>query len=179
ADLESRTRNHKSQLPSDSNPPGDAPEQSELRPGTPAEILPPAPGLRQPRVLSENPVWTGWDIALLIVVFFVALLAVTWTALPVAHRVPSMRRMSAMAVLQKPIVIICIEGVAEFAVLLFMVWLVRLSYRRPFWPALRWNFPHARWAAFLTIGFALALALAPFESGLEKVVPSPKQLPID
>jgi membrane protease YdiL (CAAX protease family) len=60
-----------------------------------------------------------------------------------------------------------------------MIGLVRLSYGRPFWPAVRWNFPHARWAAFLTIGFALALALAPFESGLEKVAPSPKQLPID
>jgi membrane protease YdiL (CAAX protease family) len=43
----------------------------------------------------------------------------------------------------------------------------------------RWNFPHARWLAFVAIGFALALALAPFETGLEKIAPSPKELPIE
>jgi len=124
-------------------------------------------------------VWSGWDVALLVIVFFVALAVVTWFGLPIARKLPSMRHMTALAVLQSPIVVICIEGAAEFAVLLFMIALVRVSYRRPFWPAVRWNFPHSRWSAFLAIGFVLALALAPFESGLEKVAPSPKQLPID
>jgi membrane protease YdiL (CAAX protease family) len=31
----------------------------------------------------------------------------------------------------------------------------------------------------VAIGFALALALAPFETGLEKIAPSPKELPIE
>jgi membrane protease YdiL (CAAX protease family) len=124
-------------------------------------------------------VWSGWDVALLIVVFIFALFVATFAALPLAKRFHSMRNMSATAIVQSPIVIIAIEGAAELGVLLFMLLLVRLYYHRPFLPALRWNFPHARWAAFLTVGFALALALAPFETGLEKLVPSPKQLPID
>jgi membrane protease YdiL (CAAX protease family) len=174
----------------DSNPFGESPDRRaatpeiapaapEISPAIPAEILPPGSALRPAPIRRENPVWSGWDVALLVVVFFVALVGVTWTALPLARRLPSMQHMTAMAVLQRPIVVIAIEAAAELVVLLFMIWLVRVYYRRPFWPAVRWNFPHARWAAFLTIGFALALALAPFESGLEKVAPSPKQLPID
>lgn len=164
---------------SDSNPLGDAPEQNSSGPEIPSEILPPVPESRPVRILSENPVWSGWDVALLVIVFFVALIASTWAALPLARKFPSMRHMTALAVVQRPIVVIAIEAAAELLVLLFMIWLVRLSYRHAFLPAVRWNFPHARWAAFVTVGFALALALAPFESGLEKVAPSPKQLPID
>lgn len=111
--------------------------------------------------------------------FVVALFAITFLSLPLAKRVPAMHNMSASAVLQNPVVLIVIEGIAELTVFLFMFWLVRTYYDRPFWPALQWNFPQARWLAFLIIGFALALALAPFETGLEKVAPSPKQLPID
>lgn len=134
---------------------------------------------RPVRIRGENPVWSGWDVALLVAAFLIALAAVTWIAVPMAHKLPSLRHMTAMDVLRQPVVVIVIEAIAELLVLLFMIWLVRGHYRRPFWPALRWNFPHARWALFLTIGFALWLALGPFESGLEKVAPSPKELPID
>lgn len=123
--------------------------------------------------------WSGWDVALLVLVFIVSLFAATYVALPLARRAPSLRHASATTIVGTPVVVIAIEGAAELAVLLFMLFLVRLYYDRPFLPALRWNFPHRRWAAFLTIGFALALALAPFESGLEKLHPSPKDLPID
>jgi membrane protease YdiL (CAAX protease family) len=167
-------------LSSDPNPLNGPPDQERPAPEIPSEILPPLPQQPAPvRTLSENPVWSGWDVALIVVVFMFALFAATFVALPVAKRFDSMRNMSATAVVQSPIVVITIEGIAELGVLLFMVFLVRTHYGQPFFAALRWNFPNIRWAAFLMIGLALALALAPFETGLEKIAPSPKQLPID
>ncbi|MBV8207639.1 MAG: CPBP family intramembrane metalloprotease [Acidobacteria bacterium] len=134
----------------------------------PAEPAPPASGNR------EDPVWSGWDVALLVVAFLVALFVTTWVAAAAARRITG-----STAIIANPVIEILVEAASQLVFLVFALSLVRFHYGQQFWGAIKWNFPRSRWAGFLVIGFAMAMALAPFLSGLEKIVPSPRQLPID
>lgn len=118
-------------------------------------------------------------MALLVVVFVAAMFVAAFAVPVIAKHVPSLRGMAIRDLLQVPEVAIGIEWWAQAALLVFMLLLVSVHYRRPFLASVRWKFPRARWGVFLVLGFAMALALAPFETGLEKVAPSPKQLPIE
>jgi len=121
----------------------------------------------------ENPVFTGWDVlaiaaltfATMIVLQLAVLLAAHWWWYP--HE-------SMADVAQKPILLLISQFLIYAAVAVFMIMLVEGKYRVPFWQAIRWNWPRARWR-LLALGVALLLAL----NLLENMLPMPKDTPFE
>ena len=73
-----------------------------------------------------------------------------------------------------PEVVMIAQVLVYAAVFALMRWRVD-ELRQPFWTAIRWNWPQARWGGFLLLGVVLYFVLI----GLGQVLPIPKHLPID
>lgn len=128
--------------------------------------MPPAPPPR-------DPVWTGWDVVMILVVALLGLfvfgtligVALTATHHPVSSTSPGMLRVMLLA-----------QSLSYVAVLLFMRALVVRHYHRRFADAVQWHWPREhRWLVYLLGGMALAV-LVQLVSAL---LPIPKTLPID
>jgi membrane protease YdiL (CAAX protease family) len=119
-------------------------------------------------------VWTGWDVLAILlltlaaVVFFVAAitLALKWLVYPDAGFTNLMMR--------HPLIVVGAQTLAYFVVLTFMAVLVRYARGRPFWSAIRWNWPK-KWWPYFAGGTALSMGL----QLLARLLPIPKSLPID
>ena len=146
------------QYPSFEPPPGAAPQ------------VPEPPALSPP---EENPPWTGWDVLALamLTLFFIFVFALLTTFAAQHFLFP---RESPVEVAKYPLVIVAAQVLAYAVVLILMVILVRRGRRLPFWRSLRWNWP-ANWLGYLFGGVVLAVAL----QGLARLLPVPKELPID
>jgi membrane protease YdiL (CAAX protease family) len=128
--------------------------------------MPPAP---QPR----DPVWSGWDVVMIVVVailgifIFGTLIGVVLMA--THHRVPS----ASPAMLR---VMLLAQFLSYIVVLLFMRELVVRHYHRRFAEAVRWQWPREhRWLAYLLGGMGLAVVV----QLVSVLLPIPKTLPID
>jgi membrane protease YdiL (CAAX protease family) len=140
-------------------PPGQEPQPPDAAP------------VSSPR--SEDPPWSGWDvlgIALLTVLAIVVFLFATTLA---AQRL-LFPRLPSVEVAKLPLVTVAAQFLAYLVVLVFMVLLVKRGQGRPFWSAVRWNWPRNSFV-YLLGGVALAFGL----QGLAHVLPMPKELPID
>jgi len=122
----------------------------------------------------ENPPWNGFDLLLLacVVVFGIfSLLRFQWEFCTESMASPWRNLRGNPSVWM----VVPAEGAAYVVMLAVLYWLAG-SRHLHFWRALSWNWPPGLgWAGFLLVGFALA-----FVAGLlQKVLPLPKELPIE
>ncbi len=136
----------------------------DLGPEPPQATFPPP----FPRHPEENPVWNGWDVLRIAVVALATLSLLLLLATTIAaHWKLSLSR--------DALVSIPAQLLSYIIVFAFMYVVVTRVYHRPFWPALRWNWPGRAWLGFIGIGVALAISVPVISSHL----PIPKSLPID
>jgi len=127
--------------------------------------MPPAP--------PRDPVWSGWDVVMILVVAVLGLFifgTMISVALMATHRsVPA----ASPAMLR---VMLLAQALSYIGVLLFMHALVVHHYHRRFAEAVRWRWPREhRWLAYLLGGMALAVVV----QLVSVLLPIPKTLPID
>ena len=121
----------------------------------------------------RDPVWSGWDVVMILVVavlgIFIFGTLISAVLMITGHGV----RAASPAVLR---VMLLAQFLSYIVVLLFMHVLVVRHYHRRFADAVRWHWPREhRWLAYLLSGMALAV-LVQLASAL---LPIPKTLPID
>jgi hypothetical protein len=122
---------------------------------------------------GENPVWSGWDVLLIV---GLTLLMLVLTQLVVA---PGVLRFAYphtpwMDVAQKPASALLAQLMTYLVVTLYMILLVEGKYRSRFWKAIRWNWPGIAGISFIGIGvLMLGLDL------LGRFLPMPKNTPFD
>ena len=120
---------------------------------------------------SENPPWSGWDVLRIVVVGVVAIAICSIGILTLALR----RHHHTAADLERdPLLILPAQAIAYVVIVIFMYVLVTRERRKPFWSAVRWNFPQ-HWYAFGAIGVIVAIS----GQMLSALLPIPKSLPID
>ena len=126
-----------------------------------------------PARLRRNPPWSGWDVVGLVVLTFVTIIVFLFGSTLVAQRL-LFPILPASEVAKYPLVTVVAELLAYIIVLGFMVALVRRSGATSFGTAVRWNWPSS-WMFYLAVGVALSFSL----QELARVLPMPKELPID
>ena len=123
---------------------------------------------------SENPVFSGWDVAkiagltILLAIFVVPALMVSAARLFVYQHEPW------LDVAQKPAIALLSQFVAYIVVALFMVLLIEGRYHTRFWPAIRWNWPGIAGLNLLGVG----VLMLGFDY-LARFLPMPKNTPFD
>jgi hypothetical protein len=145
--------------------PGSAVEGSD--PASPAASSVPV----TPRV--ENPVWSGWDVLLIVGLTFVTMLVLQFIVL-MAAQVLVYPHLNLGEVAQKPILLLVSQFLVYAAIAACMIALVEGKYHVPFWRAIRWNWPHSAWR-LLALGAAMLFAL----SLLQSLLPMPKDTPFE
>jgi membrane protease YdiL (CAAX protease family) len=147
------------------------PDFSSLPSSWPESDFPPAPPPVAPP--EENPVWNGWDVLLIAAItlfsIFVFIAATTYAAQKLFYR-----RLPLMEVGKFPLVTVVAQLLAYVIVFAFMVWLVRIHYRRPFFREVHWKWPEGWW---LYLGFGVVLSIT--LQAVASFLPMPKELPID
>ena len=148
-------------------------EEHRLTPvGAPDAILPQnLPQVTAPPV--ENPVWNGWDVVLIALLTFVAMV-VLQLAVTLAARRLLYPHASWSDVLQKPIVLLISQLLIYLVVGAFMVFLVEGKYHVPFWKSIHWDWPRSAWK-LLALGAGLLFAL----DILQNFLPLPKDTPFE
>ena len=94
----------------------------------------------------RDPVWTGWDVLVIAVLAFVAivvlqLLFVAGAKFVIYPQLPWREALPQLA--QKAMLAIMAQFVAYILLALYMVALVEGKYRVRFWQAIRWNWPRS------------------------------------
>ena len=121
-----------------------------------------------------DPAWDGWDILRLTFITIVALIAGVVAVLLIA-RVWVYPHRNLGEIARVPLVIVAGQSLAYLLILAYMYVLVTRERRRPdFLAAIHWNWP-ANIAVYVLVGFALSLSL----QLLARLLPIPKELPID
>jgi membrane protease YdiL (CAAX protease family) len=138
---------------------------------TPATV---APVLTAPPPV-ENPVWSGWDVLLIALLTFVAMV-VLQLGLPVIAMRLLYPHETWLQVAQKPILLLVSQFLIYGALAAFMVMLVEGKYRAPFWRTIGWNWPRSGsvWL-FLAIGGATLIVVIVLQS----ILPMPKDTPFE
>ncbi len=121
----------------------------------------------------EDPRWSGWDVVGITAVTVVSLIVIPLLVVVPAHLLVY-PKLSLMDIMQIPDVVLLVQLLVYWAVFGLIYFLLK-GRSGAFWKPLRWNWPTRSWAAFLTLGALLYLALM----GLGQLLPIPKQLPID
>jgi membrane protease YdiL (CAAX protease family) len=150
--------------------PNNSPAQEVLPPEPHIEIITPVSRVNRS---GENPVWTGWDVALLALVtlgtILFCILFLTFAAQKLLFHNLSFADIGKM-----PLLSVIAQGIAYTAVLIYMIVLVVAVYHQNFESAVRWNWPR-RWPIFIAGGALLAMAL----QGFAHFLPIPTDMPID
>jgi membrane protease YdiL (CAAX protease family) len=131
---------------------------------------PQAPLELPPAQPPRDPVWSGWDVAIIAAVLFVSFFIFLWiiatftsVSLSQGQTPQLLRVMLSAQFLSYAVVLICMRVIVRY-------------YQRRFGDAVHWHWPREhRWIAYLLGGMALAV-LVQFLSSL---LPIPKTLPID
>jgi uncharacterized protein len=123
----------------------------------------------------ENPVWSGWDVLLIALLTFVAMV-VLQLGLPVVAMRFVYPHETWLQVAQKPILLLVSQFLIYGAVAACMVMLVEGKYHVPFWRTIGWNWPQSGWVGlFLAIGGATLIVVIVLQS----VLPMPKDTPFE
>jgi len=141
-------------------------------PGEPFSVFRPEPTTTNPA--ENDPAWNGWDVLRLVFLAIAALFVGVFAALFVAHwRFYPHTPLGEIA--RIPLVVIAGQALAYLLILAYMFVLVTRERGRPdFLSAIHWNWP-SNIVIYLLLGFTLSLAL----QGLARLLPIPKELPID
>ena len=130
-----------------------------------------APTLAPPPV--ENPVWSGWDVLLVVgltlVTIFISQIGILFGAHWFLYPQVSLADLA-----QRPMLLLVSQFLIDSAVAIYLLLLVEGKYGTSFWPAIRWNWPGSEWK-LLGLGALMLLAL----SMLESVLPMPKDTPFE
>jgi len=122
----------------------------------------------------ENPPWSGFDLLLLTCVVVFGIFFFTGISVGVLHGIYG-KPLAELAGDPSVWMVVPAEGAAYVLMFAVLLWLAG-SRRLRFWPALSWNWPQGfGWAGFLLVGFALAFVAG----ALQRVLPLPKELPIE
>lgn len=121
----------------------------------------------------ENPVWSGWDVLLIVGLTFFAIL-VSQFAILFGAKFFFYPHASLADLAQEPLLLLISQFVIDGVVALFLFALVEGKYHVRFWNAIRWNWPTSEWR-LLSVGVVMLLAL----SALEYVLPMPSDTPFD
>ena len=131
----------------------------------------PAPPVAPPPI--ENPVWSGWDVLLIVGLTFFTIL-VSQFAILFGAKYLFYRHASLSDLAQEPLLLLISQFLIDASVAFYLFALVEGKYHVTFWNAIRWNWPRAEWK-MLAIGVAMLLAL----SALENILPMPRDTPFD
>ena len=145
-------------------------------PFSPASVVP-LSGLPLPAPPAENPVWTGWDVLAIAALTFVTMVVLHFAGAKVAQLrwYPRERFVDALqAVEQLPIFQIASQFLLYIPWALYMIMTVEGKYRVPFWRAISWNWPRARWW-LIGLGAATLIVL----TLLQNLLPMPKHTPFE
>ena len=151
-----------------------------------AEALPSAPNPFPPLSAAsvapaplpvENPVWSGWDVLLIVALTVVAMvvlqfgfvLADQWLHHPHLTFADALQNVT-----EQPLLVIVLQFLTYIPVALFMFFLVEGKYHVPFWQAIRWNWPRSEWK-LLALGVATFVTLGLLQS----LLPMPKDTPFE
>ena len=121
----------------------------------------------------ENPVWTGWDVLLVVGLTLVSIVILQLVVLLAAMRF-AYPHMDLGEIAQKPILLLISQFLIYIAVAAFLIMLVEGRYRVRFWQAIRWNWPRSQWK-LLGLGAVLLLGL----NILQNFLPMPKDTPFE
>jgi len=132
----------------------------------------PQPTLPAPRA-GENPVWSGWDVLLILV-----LTAVTFVVAQVVV-IPGLFRLvyphgNLTDLSQKPALALVSQLLLYVVMAFYMVGLVQGKYHTRFWQAIRWNWPGIAGVSFVGVG----VLMLGFDL-LGRFLPMPKNTPFD
>jgi len=127
---------------------------------------------------AEDPPWTGFDLLLACLAFFVMLSISATLLLVVAMYSPHAAGVSAreMEKTPGPLVIVPAMTLGYVAMLATMYLLVTRYRHHPFWQSAAWHWPRSNWWLVCLVGgglLALGLGL------LSRLLPIPKSLPMD
>ena len=126
-----------------------------------------------PKDPSQDPPWSGWDVTRIGLLLFV----VPFAALPflaLAAKQIFYPGVPWLTVAQKPWIALSTQFLWYAAVAVYMVMFVEGTFHRPFWEAIRWNFPRRNWAMLVPVGMVLVSL-----QGLERFFRIPKHIPIE
>jgi uncharacterized protein len=150
-----------------------SPDDPIYEPAPPAAEREPISPLGSRLPSDENPPWSGWDVLgiafLTIFSIVLFLFATTYAAQRLYYR-----SLPVVEVAKYPVVTVIAQLLAYLVVLAVMVSVVQRMSGGQFLMAIRWNWPQ-HWPGYLFGGVALSLAL----EGLARVLPMPKEMPID
>jgi membrane protease YdiL (CAAX protease family) len=155
------------------------PQPLSSEPATPAPfvVVPfaaPAPQPTPPAPKAgENPVWSGWDVLLILV-----LTAVTFFLAQVIM-VPGLFRLvyphgNLTDLSQRPALALVSQLLLYVVMAFFMMGLVEGKYHTRFWQAIRWNWPGIGGVSFVGVG----VLMLGFDL-LGRFLPMPKNTPFD
>jgi membrane protease YdiL (CAAX protease family) len=131
------------------------------------QAVPPAPKAH------ENPVWTGWDVLLMLILTAVTFVLAQLFVVPGLFRL-AYPEATPMELLQKPALMLLSQLLLYAVMALFMVLLVEGKYHTRFWPAIRWNWPGVAGVSFVGMG----VLMLGFDI-LGRFLPMPKNTPFD
>lgn len=121
----------------------------------------------------ENPVWSGWDVLLILgltlATIFVFQLALLFGAHYLLYPHTGVNDLA-----QRPMLLLISQYLIDGAIAVYLVLLVEGKYHIGFWRAIRWDWPKAEWK-LLGLGAMMLLGL----SLLESVLPMPKDTPFE
>ena len=147
----------------------------EPRTSAPLESLPPAsfPPGASALAPAENPVWSGWDVLLILGLTLLTMFILQLSVILGAKRF-LYPHTDLGEVAQKPILLLLSQFLIYIAVAAFMVLLVEGKYHARFWQAIRWNWPRSGWK-LLALGAMLLFGL----NILQNFLPMPKDTPFE
>ncbi|HWH57373.1 MAG TPA: type II CAAX endopeptidase family protein [Terriglobales bacterium] len=137
---------------------------------------PPAPelGPKPSKVASENPIWNGWDVFLLAIIQFVIPFVVIIPIVVLVAAKTLYPTLTFMQVAQQKLwIALCTQFAWYVVVLIYMVMFIEGTYRRRFWDAIQWKWPHKTWQFLVPLGMVLVLL-----QGMEKFFRMPKHIPM-
>jgi hypothetical protein len=124
---------------------------------------------------SPDPAWNGWDVLRLSIFSLVALFSLVFGAAPLLVRWLLYPHTAFGQIIQLPLVVLAGQSVAYLVVFAYMYVLVTREHGRPdFLAAIHWNWP-SNVAMYVLVGLLLSVAL----QLLARLLPIPKELPID
>ncbi|HVN79763.1 MAG TPA: type II CAAX endopeptidase family protein [Terriglobia bacterium] len=140
-------------------------DSSQTAPGGPAPAKP-------------FPVWSGWDVILLI--SFAGFSAIFLGAFGGAASHILQLKVPAFKLLPRPasegVFLVCYQAVLDILILMFIYFTITLKYNSPFFPSIKWlNHDRPYFLVFFPMGVLLAFVVL----GVSVLVPTPVKPPIE
>jgi membrane protease YdiL (CAAX protease family) len=150
------------------------PLNSEPQTPTPFVVVPfPAQPMPSAPKAHENPVWSGWDVLLMLILTGVTFVLAQLFVVPGLFRL-AYPQATPMELVQKPALMLLSQLLLYVVMALYMVLLVEGKYHTRFWPAIRWNWPGVGGVSFVGVG----VLMLGFDI-LGRFLPMPKNTPFD